>query len=198
MSRPDAPTMRRSGGSGSADPERLARAGLSRVAEPCDSVVVKLAARVGVVDALNVICQGQGEYARYAARVATLDTHRDLEVARKVDARLVIPGDEEWPARLDDLSVPPWCLWVRGSRDLVETVERSVAVVGSRTATRYGEQLAADLAAGVAHRGWTVVSGAALGIDGAAHRGALAVEGLTVAVLAGGVDRAYTAAKPRR
>jgi DNA processing protein len=73
-------------------------------------------------------------------------------------------------------------------------VERSVAIVGSRTATGYGEQVAADLAAGVAQRGWTVVSGAAFGIDGSAHRGALAVDGATVAVLAGGVERPYPSA----
>jgi DNA processing protein len=177
-----------------ADPERFARAGLSRVAEPCDSVVVELVRQVGVVEALEEIRRGQGKYARYAARVATLDPHRDLDVAAKVGARLVVPGDQEWPARLDDLAVPPWCLWVRGPLDLVETVERSVAIVGSRTATAYGEQLAADLSAGVAHRGWAVVSGGAMGIDGAAHRGALAVGGPTVAVLASGVERAYPAA----
>ncbi len=84
-----------------------------------------------------------------------------------------------------------------------------MAVVGSRTATSYGEQVAADLAAGLATRGWTVVSGAAFGIDGSAHRGALAVDGPTVAVLAGGVERrlpggalrsdqAHRAAWPRR
>jgi DNA processing protein len=175
------------------DVDRLARAGLSRVAEPCDSVVVRLVQQLGPVEALEVIRRGEGTYSRYAARVATLDPDRDLDVAAKVGARTVVPGDEEWPSSLDGLAVPPWCLWVRGRLDLAVTVERSVAIVGSRTATRYGEQLAGDLAAGVAHRGWTVVSGAAIGIDGAAHRGALAVDGTTVAVLAGGVERPYPA-----
>jgi DNA processing protein len=66
-----------------------------------------------------------------------------------------------------------------------------VAVVGARACTAYGEHVAAELAAVVAERGWTVVSGAAYGIDAAAHRGALAVGGTTVAVLACGVDVAY-------
>ncbi|GAB3058502.1 DNA-processing protein DprA [Intrasporangium mesophilum] len=176
------------------DPERLARAGLSRVAEPCDKVVDSLVHSVGAVEALELIRLGEGKLDRYAPRVAVLDPERDLGVATKVGARLLIPGDDEWPTSLDDLGMPPWCLWVRGPIDLATAVERSVAIVGSRTSTRYGEQLAADLAAGVAHRGWTVVSGAAIGIDGAAHRGALAVEGPTIAVVAGGVERPYPAA----
>lgn len=171
--------------------ERLSRAGLSRVAEPCDKLVDSLVQSVGAVEALELVRRGEGKLERYAPRVKELDPARDLGVAAKVGARLLIPGDDEWPSRLDDLAMPPWCLWVRGPLDLAQTSERSVAIVGSRTSTRYGEQLAADLSAGVAHRGWTVVSGAAIGIDGAAHRGALAVEGPTVAVVAGGVERPY-------
>ena len=173
------------------DAERLARAGLSRVAEPCDALVDSLVHSVGAVEALELVRRGEGRLKRYAARVAVLDPDRDLDVAAKVGARLVTPADDEWPPGLADLAMPPWCLWVRGPVDLRETVERSVAIVGSRTSTRYGEQLAGDLAASVAHRGWTVVSGAAIGIDGAAHRGALAVDGRTVAVVAGGVERPY-------
>ena len=176
------------------EPERFARAALSRVAEPRDPQVHSLLEEMGAVEALRVIRRGEATFGRYAARVATLDTERDLDIAAKIGARVLIPGDEEWPAPLADLALPPWCLWVRGPLDLARAVDRSVAIVGSRMATSYGEQLAADLAAGVAHRGWCVVSGAALGIDGAAHRGALAVGGSTVAVVAGGVERAYPAA----
>jgi DNA processing protein len=173
------------------DADRFARAALSRVVEPCDSEVHQLVSKVGAVEALDRVRAGVGRLARFRARVATLDTDRDLDIAARVGARVVVPGDDEWPERLDTIPVPPWCLWVRGHLDLAETVERSVAIVGSRTATAYGEQLAADLAAGVARRGWTVVSGAAFGIDGSAHRGALAVDGATLAVLAGGVERPY-------
>jgi DNA processing protein len=74
---------------------------------------------------------------------------------------------------------------------LDHALERSVAVVGSRSATTYGLDVAKDLAVGIAEAGHGVVSGAAFGIDQAAHRGAFAGRGHTVAVLACGVDRAY-------
>jgi DNA processing protein len=89
--------------------------------------------------------------------------------------------------------VPPLGLWVRGAGRLDEVVERSVALVGSRAATAYGEHVAGELAFQLAERGWTILSGGAYGIDSAAHRGALAASGATVAVLACGVDRAYPA-----
>lgn len=171
--------------------ERWARAALSRLAEPGDKEVHRLVTSVGALETAQRLHEGAGTLSRFAARVAALDTARDLEIAAKVGARLVVPGDDEWPQRLSDIALPPWCLWVRGPLHLASTVERSVAVVGSRSATSYGEQVAADLAAGLVRRGWTVVSGAAFGIDGAAHRGALAVDGPTVAVLAGGVERSY-------
>jgi DNA processing protein len=176
------------------DADRFARAALSRVAEPCDKEVPGLIAELGAVETLERIRSGRGTLSRFRARLSSLDTERDLDIAAKVGARVVVPGDDEWPDRLGQIPVPPYCLWVRGPLDLAETVERSVAIVGSRTATGYGEQVAADLAAGVAQRGWTVVSGAAFGIDGSAHRGALAVDGATVAVLAGGVERPYPSA----
>nr|WP_231134402.1 DNA-processing protein DprA [Motilibacter deserti] len=115
-------------------------------------------------------------------------------MAARAGARLVAPGDAEWPDSLDDLGARrPLALWVRGARDggLAETVERSVAVVGARAATAYGLHVAGTLSGQVAARGWTVVSGGAFGIDAAAHRGALSVGGMTVAVLACGVDVAY-------
>jgi DNA processing protein len=104
----------------------------------------------------------------------------------------VVPGDEEWPVALDDLGDrAPLCLWVAGEAMLSDAVRRAVAVVGARASSQYGEVVAADLASGLGDRGWTVVSGGAFGIDAAAHRGALAVDSPTVAVLACGVDVAY-------
>lgn len=177
--------------------ERLARVALSRLVEPGEKSIQELLDRHGATETLERIRAGQGRLARFAERVKRLDVDRDLATAAKVGARIVVPGDAEWPERLDDLDVPPWCLWLRGPADLAAVTRRSVAIVGSRLCTAYGEQLAADLAAGVANRSWTVVSGAAFGIDGAAHRGALAVEGMTLAALAGGVDRPYPSAHAR-
>jgi DNA processing protein len=134
-----------------------------------------------------------------AARLAAADPERDLDLAGRRGIRFVIPGDGEWPVRLDDLATasavaarggPPLGLWVRGPMRLDE-LDRSVAIVGSRSSTSHGNDVAMEIGARVAREGYAVVSGAAFGIDFAAHRGALAVEGTTVAVLACGVDRAY-------
>jgi DNA processing protein len=84
-------------------------------------------------------------------------------------------------------------LWVRGNADLAKSTERAVAVVGSRAASGYGQHVATEFGYGLAEAGVTVVSGAAYGIDGAAHRGAIAAGGPTIAVLACGVDVAYPA-----
>ena len=106
--------------------------------------------------------------------------------------RLVIPGDVEWPSQLDVLGeARPWGLWVRGHADLRYACLRSVSVVGTRAATGYGCYVCGEMAVSLADAGWTIVSGGAFGIDGCAHRGAIAVAGVTVAVLPCGVDRAY-------
>jgi len=101
-------------------------------------------------------------------------------------------GADTRPARGD--LAPPIALWVRGSGALDELCDQAAAIVGARAATGYGLHMAGELGAGLAAAGFTVVSGAAIGIDGAAHRGALAATGPTVAVLACGVDRTYPAA----
>ncbi len=109
-----------------------------------------------------------------------------------VGGRLVVPGDLEWPRQLEDLGdLAPWALWVRGTVDLRLSALRSVAVVGARAATSYGTHVASTLGSDLAASGWAVVSGGAFGIDAAAHAGALAARGVTVAVLACGVDVAY-------
>jgi DNA processing protein len=174
--------------------DRRARAALSRLAEPEDKGVHTLVANHGPVETVRRIRALEGRLDRFAERVRRLDVERDAAIAARVGARLVVPGDDEWPEGLDDLPIPPWCLWVRGAVRVDEAVRRSVAVVGARAATSYGDAQASEIAAGLAMAGWSVVSGAAYGIDGAAHRGALAVDGLTVAVLACGVDRVYPAA----
>ena len=104
--------------------------------------------------------------------------------------RVVVPGDDEWPAPLDDLGDrgDRWPSGCAARSTSATSTRRAVAVVGCAGGTPYGEHVAAELAAGLGDRGWTVVSGGAYGIDAAAHRGALAVDGPTVAVLACGVD----------
>ncbi len=129
---------------------------------------------------------------RWVPRLENLDPRRELHVLERHDGALLTPDDERWPGGLRDLGpAAPFALWVRGRHDLAALAARSVAVVGARAATSYGEHVATRLATGLADRGFTVVSGGAYGIDAAAHRGALASGGPTVALLAGGVDRFY-------
>jgi len=127
-------------------------------------------------------------------RLAGADGARDLERATTVGARLVCPGDEEWSPLLDDLArldADAFGLWVRGPLELADACGQAVAVVGTRTATAYGEHVAAELATELGERGWTIVSGLAYGIDGAAHRAALAASAPTIGVLACGIDVPY-------
>lgn len=184
------------------DEERLARLALSRLAEPGNP---RLAAAVRAHGALLVreqlldLADPQGPGADASGRSERLDPARDLTLAERAGFRYVVPGDDDWPTGCDELALvepvqglggPPLGLWVRGRLPLA-SLRRSVAVVGSRSATTYGADVAGSLGARLAREGYCVVSGAAFGIDQAAHRGAIAVGGTTVAVLACGVDRVY-------
>lgn len=99
------------------------------------------------------------------------------------------PDSEDWPTAVDDLDAPPVTLFVRGDVGLLN--QRSIGIVGARAATGYGEHIAVEWSAQIAERGFVIVSGGAYGIDGNAHRAAIAAGGKTVAFLAGGVDRFY-------
>lgn len=189
----------------SPSPDRLARVSLSRAGEPGDPVLNGLVVRHGACRVLELLRSdadaGLGA-ADAAARLAAIDPRRELQLAARLGIRFVTPEDEEWPSRLADLGNDqevqhrggiPVGLWVRGPVRLDE-LAAGVAVVGSRSATTYGAAVAGDIAAVVARAGAPVLSGAAFGIDQAAHRGAIAAGGTTVAVLACGVDRAYPAA----
>ncbi|MFF3123106.1 DNA-processing protein DprA [Streptomyces sp. NPDC057908] len=185
------------------DRERLARAALTRILEPGDERGGRWLRECGAVELLRRITTRDGAAERlsgmtpkrlegYRLRAESAEPERDLAVVAALGGRFVCPGDREWPSQLDDLAdARPTGLWVRGPRDLRLWALRSVAVVGSRACTPYGSHMAASLGAGLAELGWVVVSGAAFGVDGAAHRGALAVDGATMAVLACGVDVAY-------
>ncbi|MFJ2174755.1 DNA-processing protein DprA [Streptomyces sp. NPDC087851] len=187
--------------------ERLARAALTRVLEPGDEQGGRWLRALGAVGLLDLLgspagaqdaVRGQlaGATERrldgYRARAARAVPERDLSAITAIGGRFVCPGDAEWPSQLDDLGAArPIGLWIRGRPDLRIWSLRSVAVVGARACTPYGAHMAAALGSGLAERGWVVTSGAAFGVDGAAHRGALAADGATVAVLACGVDVVY-------
>ncbi|WP_338673202.1 DNA-processing protein DprA [Streptomyces sp. SCSIO 30461] len=195
--------MKAPAAAGSGAEERLARAALTRVVEPGDEHSgrwlrehgpVELMERLRAGERLDAPPAGPGKrrIEGYRTRARAAHPERDLDAMTVLGGRFVCPGDPEWPTQLDDLGDRrPVGLWLRGGADLRIWALRSVAVVGARACTPYGAHVAGSLGSGLAERGWVVVSGAAHGVDGAAHRGALASGGATVAVLACGVDVAY-------
>jgi DNA processing protein len=189
------------------DTTQCAWAYLSRVVEPPCAELAALVARVGPVEAAERVRQGQVDDTLARRTQARCEIDRavdDLELLASRGGRLITPDDDEWPGlaftAFGGTAVaarpqgrPPMALWVLGRARLDDAAQRAAAVVGTRAATSYGEHVTADLAVGLAERDVAVVSGGAYGIDGAAHRATLSVDGLTVAVLAGGIDIPYPA-----
>lgn len=177
---------------------------LSLIAEPGDATLIEMLAshEVGEVVAS---CLGKADVAvpqAWRARAADLDRLAGVARSRAEAAglRWLPRGGNGWPAVLNDLDFAepaedvggtPMGLWLRGEASLLELSAQSVAVVGARSCTSYGAEVASELGADLADRGWTVVSGAAYGVDASAHRGALVIDGATIAVLACGADTAY-------
>jgi len=178
---------------------------LSRVVEPPCAELAALVSRVGPVEAAERVRRGDVHEPLARRTEARRDIDRgaeDLALLARRGGRLISPDDDEWPtlafaafgaARAKPDSRPPLVLWALGPARLDDTSQRSAALVGTRAATAYGEHVAADLATGLVERDVAVISGGAYGIDGAAHRAALAADGVTVAVLAGGIDIPYPA-----
>ena len=189
--------------------DRLARVVLSCGVEPGDMTTSRLVQELGPQEALrSQLVPKPGS--SLADRLAEVDPARELDRAERMGIRFLVPGDPEWPAGLDDLDhvdqldhwdptaesvalsfggTPPG-IWVRGPMPLTE-LAGAVAVVGSRTASVYGLETTRAIAGHLALASVPVVSGAALGIDFAAHDAALRSGGASVAVLPCGVDRVY-------
>lgn len=187
--------------------EQRAWAYLSRVVEPPCGELATLVQQVGPVDAAERVQRGHVDDTLVRHTEARREIDRattDLDLVARRGGRLITPEDDEWPvlafagftsatAAVKPQGRAPMVLWALGPARLDETAQRAAAIVGTRAATYYGEQVAGDLAAGLAERDVAVISGGAYGIDGAAHRAALTCEGVTVAVLAGGLDIPYPA-----
>jgi DNA processing protein len=189
--------------------DRIACAALTYLAEPADPLMGRLlhvlppaavldTIRSGAIpaaasDAFNAaaVTELGPAITRWRAHLASFRPGTfGQHAARGIE--LVCPGDPQWPGQLDTLGTArPYALWVRGRADLATITTRSLAVIGARAATAYGTHVAAQIAADLSHDGHTIVSGAAYGIDAAAHRGALAASGPTIAVLACGPDVDY-------
>jgi DNA processing protein len=194
--------------------DRFARASWTGIAEPGDRMAGELVAALGAGRALASLVEGwsreairdsvvaggaevsiddvEAALARWRPRMKSAAAVTALRQAARFSVRLLVPGDPSWPSSLGDLgSHAPLALWLRGNASTLATVGNSIALVGARAATGYGEHVTMEASAGLVDRGYTIVSGAAYGIDGMAHRAALASAGQTVAFLAGGVDRFY-------
>ncbi len=189
------------------DAIRLARAYLLSVAEPPAPHLIHFVNRHGPITAAERIRADDVPDQVRAETTARRDINRaerDLTTAAAIGATLLIPEDEAWPAwafaaldlaraRGAGWAGQPLAVWTRGTADLARSTDHAVAVVGARAATTYGEHIAAEFAHALTSAGMTVVSGAAYGVDGAAHRGALTAGGPTIAVLGCGIDVPYPA-----
>lgn len=183
--------------------ERFATIAWAHLVEPGDSVARRLALTHGAAAALDVAIGREETTAvtrteleegrrRWMPRLDGDVVAAGIRMAHRSSIAIVTRADAEWPSQLDELGAhAPHCLWVRGDPTLLAALHPSVAIVGARAATSYGDHVALELSAELAGGGIPVISGGAYGIDGAAHRAALDVGGLTIALLAGGVDRSY-------
>ena len=124
---------------------------------------------------------------RVQKQLMTTSAEQLLEEISSCNARFITAESAEWPIELNDLSAPPIGLVIKGSY----RANNSISIVGTRNPTTYGARIASEFAAGFVDRDWMVVSGGAYGIDTHAHRGAIAAEGITIAVLASGVAVNY-------
>lgn len=194
------------------DTELRAWAYLARVVEPPNAALLSLCDELGPIEtaaAIRARSVPHGHDEVLTATAARADTDlaaQDLDVAARIGARLVTRDDPEWPAwpllalgQADTASRggEPLALWVRGTSRLDEVASTGIALIGSRAASRYGEQVTSTLAGGLVAENWAVVSGGAFGVDGAAHRAAVACGGQTMAVMACGIDRDYPAGHAR-
>ena len=135
------------------------------------------------------------KYARTIEKLRSTSGDQVLENIQTAGAIFLTPLDATWPEQLNDLAAPPIGLTIKG--DPIHLSNKSLAIVGTRNPTQYGVRIAGDFAAGFVDREWAIVSGGAYGIDAAAHKGALVAEGITIAVIASGIDINYPAGHQR-
>jgi DNA processing protein len=119
----------------------------------------------------------------------TIDAEKEIELCREHDIEILLESDERYPRVLREIPNPPGVLFLRGQ--LLPQDAMAIAIVGSRHSTQYGLTQSERLAGSLARAGLTIVSGLARGIDAAAHRGALAAGGRTIAVLGSGLLNVY-------
>jgi len=193
--------------------QRFARATWTGIAEPGDRVSGLIIEQLGPARALAAVVErwtagellaaldssvgvsgdqlAQG-IERWQPRLTSANALIALRQAARCGARLRVPGEHDWPEGVGSLGEQaPIALWTRGTDAAYGALGRSISLVGARAATGYGEHVTMEASAGLIDRGYAITSGGAYGIDGMAHRAALASHGMTIAFMAGGVDRFY-------
>jgi DNA processing protein len=195
--------------------ELFARATWTSIAEPGDRIAGAIVEALGATTSLTSLIERwpvdrttaaireagfiasteeelQQALDRWTPRLTSEMALTSLRQAARFGARLLTPDRPLWPRGVDDLlHFAPIALWVRGTDAALASMGTGIALVGARAATGYGEHVTMEASAGLVDRGYSIISGAAYGIDGMAHRAALASNGHTIAFLAGGVDRFY-------
>ncbi len=122
---------------------------------------------------------------RICAWETSTDLKKELDMVQRGGARVYTITEKEYPSQLKEISDPPLCLYVRGN--LTADFNSTIAVVGSRKMTMYGKEVCDSIVSALAYAGWTVISGLAMGVDGAVHQAVLNAKGITVGVLGGGL-----------
>lgn len=178
--------------------EQLARACLFSIVEGGHTFWCAEISTHGALAVYNRLLNGGYDPIKYEKLITNLRQTNGDKILTEIDkhyARLITPDDEDWPEQLNDLAAPPIGLILKGNINALH--QSSLAIVGTRNPTSYGARIAGEFAAGFADREWAIVSGGAYGIDSYAHKGALIAEGVTVAVVASGIDINYPAGNTR-
>jgi DNA protecting protein DprA len=178
--------------------EQLARACLFSIVEGGHTFWCAEISTHGALAVYNKLLNGGYDPIKYEKLITNLRQTNGDKILTEIEkhyARLITPDDEDWPDQLNDLAAPPIGLILKGNINALH--QPSLAIVGTRNPTSYGARIAGEFAAGFADREWAIVSGGAYGIDSYAHKGALIAEGVTVAVVASGIDINYPAGNTR-
>jgi DNA processing protein len=180
------------------NPEKAARLELFAAIEGGSTFWTSEIASQGVIQTLHSIKDGFYRSSKGEKTLSQIHPGGADELLSLIDnagGSFLTPEDLDWPTQLNDLPAMPIGLIVKGRVECLS--QRSIAIVGTRNPTPYGARIASDFAAGFVDREWLIVSGGAYGIDTHAHKGALIAEGVTIAVIASGIDINYPAGNER-
>ena len=180
------------------DDVKIQRLALFSAIEAGNSYWARQVAEFGIAMVYEHLALGLYDATKYGAitqAISAFNADESLAAIAQSGGVFISPEDLGWPMRVNQLTIPPLGLIVKGDISILNNP--SLAIVGTRNPTPYGVRLAGDFAAGFVDRQWDIISGGAYGIDTAAHRGALVAEGRTIAVIASGIDVQYPAGNAR-